>query len=59
MIVSLTLIPFYTNIPAINDLLSPLEMAFGDQVYEGDFTLGDHDSKLNPYPFLYQHSCYQ
>ena len=42
-----------TNIPAINDLLSPLEMAFGDQVYEGDFTLGDHDSKLNPYRFLY------
>lgn len=31
------------NIPAINDLLSPLGMAFSDQVYEGDFTLGDHD----------------
>ena len=33
------------NIPAINDLLSPLGMAFSDQVYEGDFTLGEHDSK--------------
>lgn len=31
------------NIPAINDLLSPLSMAFSDGVYEGDFTLGDHD----------------
>ncbi|XP_045191862.2 membrane-bound transcription factor site-1 protease-like [Mercenaria mercenaria] len=32
-----------SNIPAINDLLSPLGMAFSDHVYEGDFTLGDHD----------------
>ncbi|XP_067651684.1 membrane-bound transcription factor site-1 protease-like isoform X1 [Haliotis asinina] len=31
------------NIPAINDLLSPLGMAFSDQVYEGDYTVGDHD----------------
>lgn len=32
-----------SNIPAINDLLSPLGMAFSDHVFEGDFTLGDHD----------------
>uniref|UniRef100_A0A8W8JSW4 Membrane-bound transcription factor site-1 protease n=1 Tax=Magallana gigas TaxID=29159 RepID=A0A8W8JSW4_MAGGI len=31
------------NIPALNDLLAPLGMAFSDKVYEGDFTLGDHD----------------
>ncbi|XP_064598708.1 membrane-bound transcription factor site-1 protease-like isoform X2 [Liolophura sinensis] len=31
------------NIPATNDLLAPLGMAFSDQVYEGDFVLGDHD----------------
>ncbi|KAJ8303002.1 hypothetical protein KUTeg_019398 [Tegillarca granosa] len=31
------------NVPAINDLLSPLGMAFSDQVYEGDFLMGDHD----------------
>ena len=33
------------NVPALNDLLSPYGMAFGDDVYEGDFTLGDHESK--------------
>ena len=32
-------------IVSISDLLSPLGMAFSDQVYEGGFTLGDHDSK--------------
>lgn len=32
-----------SNIPAINELLSPLGMAFSDHVFEGDFTLGDHD----------------
>ncbi|XP_071040953.1 membrane-bound transcription factor site-1 protease isoform X2 [Parasteatoda tepidariorum] len=31
------------NIPALNDLLSPWEMAFSDEVYEGDFTLGHHE----------------
>ncbi|XP_041376922.1 membrane-bound transcription factor site-1 protease-like [Gigantopelta aegis] len=31
------------NIPATNDLLTPLGMAFSDQVYEGDFTIGDHE----------------
>ena len=33
------------NIPAINDLLASWKMAFGDIVYEGDFTFGDHESK--------------
>ncbi|KAL4234848.1 Membrane-bound transcription factor site-1 protease [Mactra antiquata] len=32
-----------SNIPSINDLLSPLGIAFTDNVYEGEFTLGDHD----------------
>jgi len=31
------------NIPAINDLLSPWNMAFSDDVYEGEFTMGDHE----------------
>ncbi|XP_023211189.1 membrane-bound transcription factor site-1 protease-like [Centruroides sculpturatus] len=31
------------NIPALNDLLAPWGMAFGDEVYEGDFTLGNHE----------------
>ncbi|KAK3086362.1 hypothetical protein FSP39_017399 [Pinctada imbricata] len=31
------------NIPAINDLISPLGMAFSDEVFEGDFSMGDHD----------------
>ncbi|ELT89805.1 hypothetical protein CAPTEDRAFT_228241 [Capitella teleta] len=31
------------NIPALNDLMSPWGMAFGDKVYEGDFNLGDHE----------------
>ncbi|GFV43245.1 hypothetical protein TNCV_2049261 [Trichonephila clavipes] len=31
------------NIPALNDLLSPWEMAFSDEVFEGDFTLGNHE----------------
>ncbi|RWS25436.1 membrane-bound transcription factor site-1 protease-like protein [Leptotrombidium deliense] len=32
------------NIPALNDLLSPWGIAFGDKVYEGDFKLGvNHD----------------
>lgn len=32
-----------SNIPALNDLLSPLGMAFSDEVFEGDFALGDHE----------------
>lgn len=31
------------NIPAINDLLLPYNMAFSDEVFEGDFSIGDHD----------------
>ncbi|XP_076449807.1 membrane-bound transcription factor site-1 protease-like isoform X2 [Babylonia areolata] len=31
------------NIPAINDLLLPYNMAFSDEVYEGDFTVGQHE----------------
>jgi len=31
------------NIPALNDLLSSWGIAFGDRVYEGDFTLGGHN----------------
>lgn len=31
------------NIPALNELLSPWNMAFGDVVYEGDFKIGTHD----------------
>lgn len=30
------------NIPALNDLLKPWNIAFGDQVYEGEFKLGPH-----------------
>ncbi len=35
------------NIPALNDLLAPWSVAFSDDVYEGDFTMGDHESMLN------------
>lgn len=31
------------NIPALNDLLSSWGIALSDRVFEGDFTLGDHD----------------
>uniref|UniRef100_A0A3P8W639 Membrane-bound transcription factor site-1 protease n=1 Tax=Cynoglossus semilaevis TaxID=244447 RepID=A0A3P8W639_CYNSE len=31
------------NVPALNDLISVWGMAFGDGLYEGDFTLADHD----------------
>ncbi|WAR11340.1 MBTP1-like protein, partial [Mya arenaria] len=31
------------NIPALNDLIAPLGMAFSDSVYEGEFMLGEHD----------------
>ncbi|XP_033110005.1 membrane-bound transcription factor site-1 protease-like isoform X2 [Anneissia japonica] len=33
-----------SNIPALNDLLAPLGMAFGDSVYEGMFSIGDHQT---------------
>lgn len=31
------------NVPALNDLLSSWGIAFGDQVWEGEFVLGEHD----------------
>lgn len=31
------------NIPALNDLIMSFGMAFSDEVYEGDFMMGDHD----------------
>ena len=34
-------------IVSISDLLSPLGMAFSDQVYEGDFTIGDQIVSIN------------
>lgn len=33
------------NVPALNDLISVWGMAFSDGLYEGDFSLADHDSK--------------
>lgn len=33
------------NIPALNELLSVWNMGFSDGLYEGDFTLANHDSK--------------
>ena len=33
-----------SNIPAINDLLSPFGIAFGDRIFEGDFKIGDHST---------------
>lgn len=33
------------NVPALNDLISVWGMAFSDGLYEGDFTLADHDSE--------------
>lgn len=35
------------NVPALNDLISVWGMAFSDGLYEGDFTLADHDSERN------------
>ncbi|XP_066438330.1 membrane-bound transcription factor site-1 protease isoform X3 [Eleutherodactylus coqui] len=32
-----------SNIPALNDLLSVWNMAFSDGIYEGDFTMANHD----------------
>ena len=34
------------NVPAINSLLSHWNMAFSDQVYEGEFTIGDNKGTL-------------
>jgi len=30
------------NVPALNELLEPYAIAFGDTVYEGDFQIGEH-----------------
>lgn len=38
------------NVPALNDLISVWGMAFSDGLYEGDFTLADHDSKVYIWP---------
>ncbi|XP_038070006.1 membrane-bound transcription factor site-1 protease-like [Patiria miniata] len=35
-----------SNIPALNDLLAPFGMAYGDGVYEGDFHLNDHKASF-------------
>jgi len=32
------------NIPALNDLLKPFGIAFGDKVYEGEFSIGEHSA---------------
>lgn len=40
------------NVPALNDLISVWGMAFSDGLYEGDFTLADHDSKTHANPLL-------
>lgn len=34
------------NIPALNELLSVWSMGFSDGLYEGEFTLANHDSKV-------------
>lgn len=41
------------NVPALNELLAPWGMAFSDSVYEGDFTLSDHDSECEYYLLLH------
>lgn len=40
------------NVPALNDLISVWGMAFSDGLYEGDFTLADHDSKTHNHSLL-------
>ena len=42
------------NVPALNELLSVWNMAFSDGLYEGDFTLANHDSKVLCFNFLMQ-----
>ena len=34
------------NVPALNELLAPWKMAFGDKVYEGDYRLADNGGKM-------------
>lgn len=35
------------NIPALNDLISVWGMAFSDGLYEGEFTMADHEGKIS------------
>lgn len=37
------------NIPALNELMTSWGMAFSDQVYEGDFMVGEHKGMLEYY----------
>lgn len=37
------------NVPAINNLLSQWNMAFSDQVYEGEFTIGENKGEFGCY----------
>lgn len=48
-----SLIFFNTIIVIKNDVF----ISFSDKVYEGDFTLGDHDSELIIIWYLYIHVC--
>ncbi len=43
-----------SNIPALNELLAPWGMAFGDNVFEGEFKLLDHKCK---YDIQLLHCC--
>ncbi len=45
------------NIPALNDLLAPWSVAFSDDVYEGDFTMGDHESKFLHLKYVFRLIC--
>lgn len=44
------------NVPALNDLISVWGMAFSDGLYEGDFTLADHDSKTHTHTHTRRHT---
>ena len=43
------------NIPALNELLAPWGMAFGDNVFEGEFKLVDQKCKLSVYYLMCIH----
>lgn len=46
------------NVPALNDLISLWGMAFSDGLYEGDFTMADHDSEMISMSlFCYMNQC--
>ncbi|KAK3548464.1 hypothetical protein QTP70_013154 [Hemibagrus guttatus] len=46
------------NIPALNDLISVWGMAFSDGLYEGDFTMADHDNCFWLLDALLQYTSY-